>query len=147
MVAWRGDDERLASRPVHIGWNRHPMEGPLGAIRTDFSGGHAMGTTPLRDGRWHHIAVILLATDDPAMPVHVKQYVDGRLESNTITSGPKRSVRGNLRSVNDPKGNDKLWLGCRAGSARQDPRRSAFWGTSTSWSSSAAGSIQQRLCK
>jgi hypothetical protein len=126
MVAWRGDDQRLASRPVHIGWNRHPAEGPLGAIRTDFSGGHAMGSTPLRDGRWHHVAIILLDSDDPAMPVHVKQYVDGRLESNTITPGPKRSVRGNVKSIGDPTGGDKLWLGCRLGAA--GPKKERFLG-------------------
>jgi len=128
MVAWRGDDERLASRPVHIGWNRHPMEGPLGAIRTDFSGGHAMGTTPLRDGRWHHIAVIMLVGDDPIIPVQVKQYVDGRLESNTITPGPKRSVRRNVlaASSNSLDTADKLWLGCRLGAA--GPKTERFLG-------------------
>jgi hypothetical protein len=128
MVAWRGDDERLASRPVHIGWNRHPMEGPLGAIRTDFSGGHAMGTTPLRDGRWHHIAVIMLVGDDPKIPVQVKQYVDGRLESNTVTPGPKRSVRRNVlaASSNNLDTADKLWLGCRLGAA--GPKKERFLG-------------------
>ena len=126
MVAWRGDNERLASRPVHIGWNRHPMEGPLGAIRTDFSGGHAMGTTPLRDGRWHHVAVIFLVSDDPAMPVQVKQYVDGRLESNTVTPGPKRSVRANVRANDNLSGSERLWLGCRLGAA--GPKKERFLG-------------------
>ncbi len=88
MVAWRGDSDKLGSRPVHIGWNRNPDDGPIGAIRTDFSGGHAMGTTPLRDGRWHHLSVIFVPGEDRDAPVHVKQYVDGRLESNTITPGP-----------------------------------------------------------
>ena len=116
MVAWRGDNEQLASRPVHIGWNRHPMEGPLGAIRTDFSGGHAMGMTPLRDGRWHHIAVIFLLSDDPATPVQVKQYVDGRLESNTVTPGPKRSIRANVsRRDRQLVQRQAAWLGCRLG--------------------------------
>ena len=126
MVAWRGDNEQLASRPVHIGWNRHPMEGPLGAIRTDFSGGHAMGMTPLRDGRWHHIAVIFLLSDDPAAPVQVKQYVDGRLESNTVTLGPKRSVRGNVRVNDNLSGSDRLWLGCRLGAT--GPKKGRFLG-------------------
>jgi hypothetical protein len=85
-----------------------------------------MGSTPLRDGRWHHVAIILLDSDDPAMPVHVKQYVDGRLESNTITPGPKRSVRGNVKSIGDPTGGDKLWLGCRLGAA--GPKKERFLG-------------------
>ena len=126
MVAWRGDNEQLASRPVHIGWNRHPMEGPLGAIRTDFSGGHAMGMTPLRDGRWHHVAVIFLLNDDPAAPVQVKQYVDGRLESNAVTPGPKRSVRANVRANDNLSGSERLWLGCRLGAV--GPKKERFLG-------------------
>jgi hypothetical protein len=126
MVSWRGDNEQLASRPVHIGWNRHPTEGPLGAIRTDFSGGHAMGMTPLRDGSWHHIAVIILLTNDPAAPVQVKQYVDGRLESNTITPGPKRSIRANVRANETLSRDRRIWLGCRLGAT--GPKKERFLG-------------------
>jgi ferric-dicitrate binding protein FerR (iron transport regulator) len=126
MVSWRGDNEQLASRPVHIGWNRHPTEGPLGAIRTDFSGGHAMGMTPLRDGSWHHIAVIILLTDDPAAPVQVKQYVDGRLESNAITPGPKRSIRANVRANETLSRDRRIWLGCRLGAT--GPKKERFLG-------------------
>jgi hypothetical protein len=126
MVAWRADGGKLGSRPVHIGWNRNPSEGPLGAVRTDFSGGHAMGLTPLRDGRWHHICVLFLPGDDPETPVYVKQYVDGRLESNTITPGPRRSIGGNLTQDVDPGASDVLWLGCRLGAS--GPKRERFRG-------------------
>jgi hypothetical protein len=115
MVAWQGDDLKLGSRPVHIAWNRHPEEGALGALRTDFSGGHAMGITPLRDGKWHYVTVIFLPGEDPTLPVQVKQYVDGRLESNTVTPGAKRSIGANTK-FNENSGNkDVLWLGCRLG--------------------------------
>ena len=128
MVAWRGDRETLASRPIHIGWNRNPTEGPLGAVRTDFSGGHAMGATPLRDGRWHHIAVIILPGDSAESALQVKQYVDGRLESNTVTTGPKLSVSGNANIGEDEveAPTDTLWLGCRLG--RAGPKRERFRG-------------------
>jgi hypothetical protein len=115
MVAWQGDSGKLASRPVHIAWNRHPEEGALGALRTDFSGGHAIGITPLRDGNWHFITVIFLPGETPDLPVQVKQYVDGRLESNTVTPGKKRSIGGNTRSANSAANEDLLWLGCRLG--------------------------------
>jgi hypothetical protein len=115
MVAWQGDSGKLASRPVHIAWNRHPEEGALGALRTDFSGGHAMGITPLRDGHWHYITIIFLPGDDPDLPVQVKQYVDGRLESNTVTPGAKRSVGGNTKFADSSTFKDLLWLGCRLG--------------------------------
>lgn len=126
IVAWRGDSKKLGSRPVHIGWNRNPSEGPLGAIRTDFSGGHAIGTTPLRDGRWHHVTVIFLTGDDPDDPVQVKQYIDGRLESNTVTPGPRRSIGGNFLPAEDMVGGDLLWLGCRLGGS--GPKRGRFVG-------------------
>jgi hypothetical protein len=126
MVAWRSDSEKLGSRPVHIGWNRNPNEGPLGAVRTDFSGGHAMGTTPLRDGRWHHIGVIFLPGDDPDAAVQVKQYVDGRLESNTVTPGPKLSIAANISATEEEAPGDTLWLGCRLG--RSGPKRERFRG-------------------
>jgi hypothetical protein len=127
IVAWRGDSQKLGSRPVHIGWNRNPDEGPLGAIRTDFSGGHAMGTTPLRDGRWHHVTVIFLTGEDPEAPVQVKQYVDGRLESNTVNPGPRQSIRGNLKPDEQFIGGDLLWLGCRLGGS--GPKRERFVGS------------------
>ena len=127
MAAWRADSPNLGSRPVHIGWNRNPAEGPLGALRTDFSGGHAMGSTPLRDGRWHHIAVVFLPGDDPDAPVQVKQYVDGRLESNTVTPGERRSVAAKVKVDEEADAADWLWLGCRLGA--NGPRKERFRGT------------------
>lgn len=115
MVAWQGDNGKLASRPVHIAWNRHPEEGALGALRTDFSGGHAVGITPLRDGRWHFITVIFLPGDAADLPVQVKQYVDGRLESNTVTPGTKRSIGRKTKYADGSANKDLLWLGCRLG--------------------------------
>jgi hypothetical protein len=126
MVAWRADSHKLGSRPVHVGWNRNPAEGPLGAVRTDFSGGHAMGTTPLRDGKWHHIAVIFLPGDDSDAPVQVKQYVDGRLESNTVTPGEKRSLAAKIKVDSNADSADWLWLGCRLGA--NGPRKERFRG-------------------
>jgi hypothetical protein len=126
MVAWRGDSEKLASRPVHVGWNRNPNEGPLGAVRTDFSGGHAMGTTPLRDNKWHFLTVIFMPGDDPNMPVQLKQYVDGRLESNTVTPGAKRSIGSHAPPASASSLKDQLWLGCRLGAS--SPKEERFLG-------------------
>lgn len=122
MVAWRAGTPQLSYRPVHIGWNRNPNEGALGALRTDFSGGCALGTTSLRDGRWHHVAVVLTPSDDAGMPVQVKQYLDGRLESSAIIPGKVRSVAG----AANPALNDLVWLGCRIGNT--GPRQQRFRG-------------------
>lgn len=114
MVTWGLQSRKLGSRHVGINWNNRPEEGPLGALRTDFRGGRAIGTTPLRDGRWHHIAVVFAPGADDA-PVQVRQYVDGRLESSTITAD---AMHGEARASNRKAMTDLtdvLWLGCRLG--------------------------------
>lgn len=122
MVAWGTQVKKLGSRPVHINWNRNPAEGPLGALRTDFGGGHAMGTTSLRDGRWHHLAISFTPGAEDDAPVQVKQYVDGRLESSTIVPGKTRAPAG----TGDPALTDVVWLGCRLGNT--GPRQDRFRG-------------------
>lgn len=118
MVAWATSLPKLGARPVQISWNRRPAEGAIGALRTDFGGGHAMGTTSLRDGRWHHIAVFFSPGDDPGTPVQVKQYVDGRLESSTIVPGTMSSQPGRGEAAIL----DVVWLGYRLTGQRQRDR-------------------------
>src|SRR5207237_226530 len=89
----------------------------------DFGGGQAVGMTSLRDGRWHHITVCFAPGDeDPEIPVQVKQYVDGRLESSTIIPG---KVRGPSVADNSWFA-DIVWLGCRLGTS--GPRQNRFRG-------------------
>jgi len=123
MVAWNTALTKLNSRPVHISWNRLPSEGALGAIRTDFGGGHAIGATNLRDGRWHHIAIIFTPGAENA-PVEVRQYVDAHLESGSITPGQFRAT-GRAADTGAPL-LDTLWLGCRLGAG--GPRQERFRG-------------------
>jgi hypothetical protein len=125
MIAWRTSTAKMSYRPVHISWNRNPNEGALGAIRTDFSGGCALGTTSLRDGRWHHVAVVITPSEDSAIPVQVKQYVDGRLESSAIIPGKFRGPAAGPK----PELNDLVWLGCRLGaSGPREVRQERFRG-------------------
>ena len=111
MVSWGTNMKKLSSRPVQISWNRRPGEGAFGALRTDFGGGYAIGAHDLRDGRWHHVAVYFAAGDDSATPVQVKQYIDGRLESSTITLTPGKT--GTSPLTGDAAQLDVVWLGCR----------------------------------
>jgi hypothetical protein len=110
MVTWATKNKKLGNRHVGINWNRDRSDGPIGALRTDFGGGHAVGMTSLRDGRWHHIAVCFAPGDeDPNIPVQAKQYVDGRLESSTIIPGKVRAPAVAESSVLA----DVVWLGAR----------------------------------
>src|SRR5207248_5865025 len=92
MVAWGAQSKKLGSHPVHIGWNRNPTEGTIGVLRTDYGGGFALGATPLRDGRWHHVAIVFVPGEDISTPVEVKQYVDGRFEGEGKPSPPGTEV-------------------------------------------------------
>ncbi len=121
IIGWRSSLPKLAYRPVHIGWNRNPSEGALGAIRTDFGGGCAIGSSSLRDGKWHHIAIVFSPGADNE-PVQVKQYVDGFLESSGIIPGRTRGPAGAPDATLD----DSLWIGSRIGTT--GPRQERFRG-------------------
>ncbi len=58
-----------------VAWNRDPTQGAIGALRTETERGRVVGTASLRDGRWHHVAVVLIPGG------RTRQYVDGRLET------------------------------------------------------------------
>lgn len=118
MVAWATTQPSLGRRPVQISWNRRPAEGALGALRTDFGGGHAIGTTSLRDGKWHHVAVYFAAGESAGAVPQVKQYVDGRLESSTVVPGTVRAPGGS----GDMAVIDVVWLGYRL-TGKQEGRR------------------------
>jgi ferric-dicitrate binding protein FerR (iron transport regulator) len=120
MVTWATRNKKLRNRWVGINWNKGPTDGVIGALRTDFGGGQALGTTSLRDGKWHYITVCFTPGDeDPEIPVQVKQYVDGRLESSTIipgrTRGPAVPENSNFT--------DKIFVGARLGPVGVMPQR------------------------
>lgn len=114
MVTWATRNKKLRNRHVGINWNRDRADGPIGALRTDFGGGQAVGSTSLRDGKWHYITVCFAPGDeDPQIPVQVKLYVDSRLESSTVIPG---RTRGPLVTENESFA-DTVYLGCRLGSS------------------------------
>ena len=100
MVAWAG---------VEIGWNRNPELGPVGALKTKAGRTVIAGTTPLRDGRWHHLAVVLNPGRRPDA-MQVRQYVDGRLESTALKRGVRKMLAraGNAAGAPEP---DLLTIG------------------------------------
>jgi len=111
MVAWGASDPRFGSHPFHIAWNRKSDEGPMGVLRTDYGRGYALGSTPLRDGKWHHIAVVFIPRENADSPVEVKQYVDGRLEGEGRPSAPGSDIFDN----GSKPSSGAIWLGCRLG--------------------------------
>ena len=63
-----------------LGWNAEPAEGTPGALRVDTGNGFLIGTTDLRDGRWHHVAFRFVGGPSPALISHLHLYVDGKIE-------------------------------------------------------------------
>jgi len=64
-------------------WNTLYKDGALGALRVELGIGHVVGATDLRDGRWHHVAVVFLGGENADVSTHIRLYVDGRLERMT----------------------------------------------------------------
>lgn len=89
VLGWAGAGEGTPG--LEIGWNREPAQGPLGAVRLEMGRGFLVGTTPLRDGQWHHLAVVLRAGKKEAKEPRL--YVDGRLESVSARHGGLRRER------------------------------------------------------
>lgn len=91
MVAW-GEQGAKRHMPVQIGWNRHPDQGAFGALRTERGRDFAVGSTSLRDGQWHHVAVVLVPAGGRLQRMNVSQYVDGRLEGTTLSRAKGRAA-------------------------------------------------------
>jgi hypothetical protein len=59
--------------------------GSLGTLEAGIWGGYIRGTTPINDGRWHHVTAVL-DSDAPPIVGEIKLYVDGLLENNPYIS-------------------------------------------------------------
>lgn len=100
IVSW--GDGKVSGGAWQIGWDRWSTKA-RGALRV-FVGDHGViaGTTDLRDGQWHHVAVVLEAADEPNVERDVRMYIDGKAEAagrttatplETATSGDASPVR------------------------------------------------------
>lgn len=89
-------EKKHVTSHLRVAWNAHPALGPVGALRTEIGRAAAMGSTNLRDGRWHHIALLLVPGADHSLAV--RQYVDGRLDG--ATAAPP-AHRGDTNESND----------------------------------------------
>ena len=113
MLAWPLGG---AGRGVQIGWNRHPLDGALGALRTSAARNSVTGSTPLRDGRWHHLAVVFSPKQKADAAPQIRQYVDGRLDGIAARRSGKRT-RGSQAESAERAGSaeEALWIGCNLG--------------------------------
>ncbi len=80
IIAW---GVKRAAGKWQLAWNQIPGQGRVGAPRVEFGDGFVIGSTDLRDGRWHHLAVVYLGGPKANVATHVRIYVDGHLDSLT----------------------------------------------------------------
>jgi hypothetical protein len=107
MVAWLTQAQEAAhSQAVQISWNTNAAQGPVGALRTELGKLTAIGNSNLRDGQWHHVAVVLVPRDSGKQRWHIKQYVDGHLEMPTGKNLKKPRV-----DLLDLPTDDLVWIG------------------------------------
>ncbi|WP_027330220.1 LamG-like jellyroll fold domain-containing protein [Marinimicrobium agarilyticum] len=77
ILSW-GLADKLSAWQISI--NPLEVSGPLGRIRIGTNEAEIVGTTDLRDNRWHHVAIVLFGGDKADLSTHVLMYIDGKLE-------------------------------------------------------------------
>lgn len=92
-----GEVWQIAVNPIEA-------DGPVGRIRVGTHEGQVVGTADLRDGKWHHVAIVLYGGSRPDVGTHVMVYLDGRLEP--ISRRALREIRTEIDAANHG-----VWLG------------------------------------
>jgi hypothetical protein len=80
IISWGSLEETGFGQAWQISINPLDQDGPVGRLRVGAHGGQIVGNTDLRDGRWHHVAVVLYQASRPDIGRHVLIYLDGELE-------------------------------------------------------------------
>jgi hypothetical protein len=84
MLSW--GSLREPSGAWQISPNPEPADGPLGRLRVGTHHSFVIGSTDLRNDRWHHLAVVMYGGADARVGTHILLYLDGRLEPTTVKS-------------------------------------------------------------
>lgn len=103
IINWGTMEE--TGRAWQISINPMENDGPLGRLRLGVNRGWVVGTTDLRDDRWHHCAVVMYGGHRPDSGTHVLLYVDGELEPAA------RKALMEIRTATDSARAHNLWLG------------------------------------
>lgn len=92
-----------------ISVNPNAQEGPLGRLRLGVHDGWVVGTTDLRDDRWHHCAVVMYGGHRPDSATHILLYLDGELEP-----AARKAVREIRTQITGGQAHN-MWLGRNLG--------------------------------
>jgi hypothetical protein len=89
IISWGSFEHYGATWQISL--NPQKEDGPLGRLRCGTHRGQIIGSTDLRDGKWHHISVIMYGGPDADVSTHLLIYVDGILE---------KAARKSIRKIN-----------------------------------------------
>ena len=125
IVNWGSYAKKGAAWQVAI--NSLEKEGPMGRLRIGTNRGEVIGVTDLRDGEWHHCAVVLYGDRDgkPNTATHILLYVDGKIESAS-----RKSVRpiDTVPQGGKHKGHPGIWIGRNMGNWSESESRGLYGG-------------------
>lgn len=97
-----------------ISVNPNEKEGPLGRLRLGVNQSWVVGSTDLRDDRWHHCAVVMYGGHRPDAGTHILLYLDGELEPAA------RKAVGEISTDTTGAEAHNMWLGRNLGHKRAD---------------------------
>ncbi|WP_158969449.1 LamG-like jellyroll fold domain-containing protein [Paraglaciecola sp. L3A3] len=86
ILSW-GLQEDYAS--WQISPNPEHVDGQIGCIRVGTYNAQVVGSTDLRDDKWHHVAIVMYGGESSNIATHVLLYVDGMLEKTKNKSFAK----------------------------------------------------------
>lgn len=122
ILSWGRFESNNPGGTWQVSVNPEAQDGPLGRLRVGAHRGQVVGSTDLRDGRWHHIAVVMYPGSNPDVGKHVLLYVDGVLDEVS---------RRALREIDTEIGNADhgVWLGRNVshGIRSDQPRDGGFF--------------------
>lgn len=78
-----------------------------GSLRVEVNGGGVNATTPVNDGKWHHVACVL----DGSKVSDIKLYVDGKLETISATTDYDINTVADIKLRVSRGINDRYWVG------------------------------------
>jgi len=102
MISW-GLMEKGAAWQISPNPGIH--EGAIGRVRVGTMKAPVIGTTDLRDNRWHHIAIVMYGGRSANTSTHILLYVDGKLEKTSLKAVAR------IRTTLDDKNSRPLTFG------------------------------------
>ncbi len=102
IISWGNHTKHGETWQISV--NPLRKDGKVGRLRLGLQGGQIIGSTDLRDGSWHNIAVVLYGGSTPNVGTHALLYIDGKKESVS---------RASLQEVKTTTNNDDhgVWIG------------------------------------